>query len=208
MAQDFVDGDVFYTEKNGQYTSYKILKKRCFGEVTVLNVRVFVSLAHVPTESEIQNLGTMVGVTPIDAKGFPGATRLCNSPVTEEELSNYMDYLMLSGQFEEYVAEKAKHQGVTGQELFEMALSHYNTANVKLEQRDLEGAVQEYSVAVDLCPLLFEAFDNRGLAYLDLGLLDRAKDSFETSLQVNPNGELAKIKLEWIQQVRLQQATV
>jgi Tetratricopeptide repeat len=39
---------------------------------------------------------------------------------------------------------------------------------------------------------------DRGLAHLDLKNYSEAKEDFETSLKISPNGNLAKAKLEWI----------
>src|SRR5690606_35595243 len=49
-----------------------------------------------------------------------------------------------------------------------------NRGNSRLMQGDLEGAVEDYTRALELSPGLLAALGNRGLAYLRLGRVDEA----------------------------------
>ena len=66
-----------------------------------------------------------------------------------------------------------------GDERFEEAL------NLLEERRFLE-AVDAFSELVALAPDMTGAYGNRGLAYLNLGMEEKARSDFETVLQLNP----------------------
>ena len=51
--------------------------------------------------------------------------------------------------------------------------------------------MQRTDNAVDLFPLFYEAIDNRAFTYMELGKVAEALQDFETSLEVNPDGEAA-----------------
>ncbi len=66
-----------------------------------------------------------------------------------------------------------------GNKLFEDALA-------LLEERRFSEAVDAFSRLVALSPDLTGAYGNRGLAYMNLGLDDEARNDFETVLQLDP----------------------
>lgn len=67
----------------------------------------------------------------------------------------------------------------TGNRRFEAALA-------LLEERRYYEAVDAFSELVALSPDMTGAYGNRGLAYLNLGLDDAARNDFETVLQLDP----------------------
>lgn len=66
-----------------------------------------------------------------------------------------------------------------GTRLFEAALE-------LLEERRFVEAVDAFSELVILSPEMIGAYGNRGLAYLNLGLDEEARNDFETVLQLDP----------------------
>lgn len=67
----------------------------------------------------------------------------------------------------------------TGDKRFEAALA-------LLEERRFAEAIEAFSELVALSPDMTGAYGNRGLAYLNLGLEEEAKNDFETVLQLDP----------------------
>ena len=67
----------------------------------------------------------------------------------------------------------------TGDKRFEAALA-------LLEERRFLEAVDAFSELVALAPEMTMAYGNRGLAYLNLGLDEKAREDFETVLQLAP----------------------
>lgn len=63
----------------------------------------------------------------------------------------------------------------------------FEAALTLLEERRFREAVEAFSELVALSPDMTGAYGNRGLAYLNLGLDDAAKNDFETVLQLDPD---------------------
>ncbi|MCC8109921.1 MAG: tetratricopeptide repeat protein, partial [Planctomycetes bacterium] len=74
-----------------------------------------------------------------------------------------------------------------------------------LEERRFYEAVEAFSDLVALSPDLTGAYGNRGIAYLNLGLEDKARSDFETVLHLDPDdamshsmlAEIARFRGEW-----------
>lgn len=71
-------------------------------------------------------------------------------------------------------------------------------ANEKLEEgnklyyaEDYDGAIKLYNEAIQLNPKYFEAYNNRGLAYKNLGQYERAIADFDKAIALKPNFALA-----------------
>lgn len=62
----------------------------------------------------------------------------------------------------------------------------FDAALALLEERRFVEAVEAFTELVTLSPDLTGAYGNRGLAYLNLGLDDAAREDFETVLQLDP----------------------
>lgn len=48
-------------------------------------------------------------------------------------------------------------------------LAYYNRGNVKRNNNDIQGAIEDYNKAIALCPTSSEAYNNRGLAKVKMG---------------------------------------
>lgn len=120
---------------------------------------------------------------PLDANALlQGWERIGHAIPTAEDMVGFIAYLK-SNDFARYVK-------VTGQDinqLMDSAIAHYRQANTFAEAKKYQQAVVEYSKAIDSFPMLFEAIDNRGITYMDLGQFDDALADFEQSLIINPN---------------------
>ena len=137
-----------------------------------------------PTMASLPKLGIRVWHVPILAGSFlSGWERLGNQPITKDELrgfieylkhTNFQRYLLLTGQDAEKVVTKAN--------------GHYKKGNALGEQGKRNEAIDEYTAAVELFPLFYEAIDNRAFTYMELGKYEDALRDFELSLQVNPDG--------------------
>src|SRR5688572_10067611 len=128
-----------------------------------------------PTMASLPKLGIRVWHVPILAGSFlSGWERLGNQHITKDELrgfieylkhTNFQRYLLLTGQDAEQVVTKANE--------------HYKKANALGEQGKRNEAIAEYTVAVELFPLFYEAIDNRAFTYMELGKYEDALRDFE-----------------------------
>ena len=66
----------------------------------------------------------------------------------------------------------------------------FEAALALLEERRFAEAAEAFTELVALAPDLTGAYGNRGLAYLNLGLDEAARDDFETVLQLDPEDPL------------------
>ena len=140
-----------------------------------------------PTMASLPKLGVRVMHVPILAGSFlSGWERLGNQPVSKEEMRGFIEYLKHTD-FKRYVL-------LTGQDLEKVvtaANEHYKKANTLGEQGKRNEAIAEYTAAVELFPLFYEAIDNRAFTYMELGKYEDALRDFELSLQVNEDGVTA-----------------
>jgi tetratricopeptide (TPR) repeat protein len=137
-----------------------------------------------PTMVALAQLPVRIGHAPILASSFAsGWERLGNQPVSEDELQGFVEYLKHTN-FPRYL----RLTGQVGKKLVAKASEHYKLANSLGEQGKRNEAIAEYTAAVDLFPLFYEAIDNRAFTYMELGKYEDALQDFELSLQVNPEG--------------------
>jgi tetratricopeptide (TPR) repeat protein len=115
-----------------------------------------------------------------------GWERIANQPVSKEELVGFVEYLKLTD-FPRYVS----FTGQDSKQIVRKANEHYKRAYSLGEQGKRVEAIAEYSHAIDLFPLFYEAIDNRAFTYMELGKYKEALADFELSLRVNPNGMAA-----------------
>lgn len=140
-----------------------------------------------PTDSTIDSLRVRVHHAPIDSADFKANWQVVGSrPVGDEELAGFAEYLRHTD-FPRYL----DLTGQDGEQLVEKANAHYNAACALGEEGKVAESIQQYSEAIALFPLFFEAIDNRAFAHMDLGDFRTAIADFEASLQVNPEGHAA-----------------
>jgi tetratricopeptide (TPR) repeat protein len=141
------------------------------------------SVASKPTVDTFRGLPVLIWHAPIDARSFhQDWERIGNQAPLREELVGFFEYLKRTD-FPRYLA-------VTGQDAKEIvgqANEHYRRACALGDQGKRAEAIAEYSQAIDLFPLFYEAIDNRAFTYMELGKLRDALRDFEESLQVNPS---------------------
>src|SRR5262245_17527665 len=140
-----------------------------------------------PTAASVCALGIRVWHAPILTSSFgTGWDRISNQPVSKAELVGFTEYLKLTD-FPRYIS-------VTGQdanEIVRKANEHYSRASHLAERGQRSEAIEEYTRAIDRFPVFYEAIDNRGFTYMELGKYKDALVDFESSLRVNPNGMAA-----------------
>ena len=173
---EFTEGDIFYTLLNNQYHFYKVLK-----------VDTDFDTYHVLTYTPVNQLPeTPAGLTvfayhsPIDKNGFPNSTRFGKAAVTDAELNGYHQYICVTHNMSLIIPE---------------ATRYFHEGYALTDQKKYEEAIQKYSVAVTLFPMLYEALDNRAFCKMDLARWEDAIEDFRLSLQVNPFSALAEFSI-------------
>lgn len=170
----FQAGDIFYTEKEGQFSLFKLIKHDA--EYKTYHVKIYNPVDTLPQKEDLDKLEVMAYHAPISDDGFENPQLLISSAVEEEDLVGYLEYLKQTGNIEEVI---------------EYASTYYKEAYQLGTQKEYEQAIYKYSKAIELIPNFFEAIDNRAFSKMDLGNLKAAIEDFELSLTVNPNSFLA-----------------
>jgi tetratricopeptide (TPR) repeat protein len=182
-------GDIItQQQKSGAWSVVKILLIDTWPDGT--------STAHCLTYKEAHNkpelgaldkLGVRIWHAPILASSFnSGWDLIGNQATTREELRGFAEYLKHTD-FPRYV----QFSGQDSKEIVHKANEHYQRALQLGDQQKRLEAIAEYSRAVDLFPLFYEAIDNRAFTYVELGKYREALADFELSLGVNPDGVAA-----------------
>jgi len=140
-----------------------------------------------PTIESLRQAPVLIWHSPIEAGSFSqGWGLIGNQPPSKEDFVGFVEYLKLT--------DFPRHLAFTGQsseEIIRKANEHYKRAHALGDQDRRSEAIAEYSEAIDLFPLFFEAIDNRAFTYMELGQIREALNDFEESLRVNPNGMAA-----------------
>jgi tetratricopeptide (TPR) repeat protein len=66
------------------------------------------------------------------------------------------------------------------------AQKHFDQAVKLLLSKNYEGAVAEFTKAVELNPKFDRAYTNRGIAWMEMGEYDRAIDDYDKAIELNP----------------------
>jgi len=140
-----------------------------------------------PTTESLKRAEVRIWHAPIDARSFKEGWELIgNQTPTKDELVGFIEYLKLTD-FPRYI----DFTGQDSKDIVAKANEHYKRAYYLGDQGKRVEAIAEYSKAVDLFPLFYEAIDNRAFTYMELGKIREALSDFELSLRVNPNGMAA-----------------
>jgi tetratricopeptide (TPR) repeat protein len=175
----FNEGDIFYTQYDGKYHLYKLLRRD--DEMEGFHGLSYTPLEELPGQHGLDGLEVMIYHSPIHRESFRGAKLLGNSPVTDDELIGYYEYLK---RMEEDFEDSVQH-----------ATEHYHEAYRLTDEGKHEAAIEAYSKAIELVPTFFEAIDNRGFCKMDLGRWRDAIEDFRLSLEVNPDSLLAEFSM-------------
>ncbi|MBK8350074.1 MAG: hypothetical protein IPL08_21590 [Saprospiraceae bacterium] len=142
--ENFQEGDIFYTEKEGKYQTFKLLKIE--NEVNTFHVKAYEESTSIPEANEIGKLKVQIYHFPIDRKGFNQPKFISNSRVTEDDLLGYFEYIKQT-------------QNVN--EIVKYAKGFYQQAHELTNQKNHIGAIERYTKAIELLPNFYEAIDNR-----------------------------------------------
>ncbi len=182
-------GDIItQQQENGAWSVVKILLIDTWPDGTSTAHCLTYHEAHnKPVIGALDKLGVRIWHAPILASSFNSDWNLIgNQATTKEELRGFTEYLKHTD-FPRYVQ-------FTDQDLktiVHKANEHYQRALLLGDQQKRLEAIAEYSRAVDLFPLFYEAIDNRAFTYMELGKYIEALADFELSLGVNPDGVAA-----------------
>ncbi len=172
-------GDIFYTEYDGQFHIYKLLRKEEAAET--FHVLGYKSLAEEPTLDKLNELEINFFHAPIHQESFSDTTFLINIPVTDEELIGFFEYQkQMDAHFDTIIAK---------------ATEYYQKGYNLTDEGKLEAAIAAYTKAIELLPTFYEAFDNRAFCKMDLGRWNEAMEDFRLSLQINPDSLLAEFSI-------------
>lgn len=179
-------GDLFYTNAEGKYYVYKLL--RIDPITNIHHVIVYKPFDKVPNTININNLSVYATHIPIDS---PKEYKvMVNQAVTEQDLLGFYDYLKLTD-FARYLEET----GRTLEEVVNKANNFVKQADDAYKREDYKEAIIQYTNAIEEFPLFFEAVDRRAFCRMAMGdFLDAIKD-FEFSLLINPNSVTAEFAI-------------
>lgn len=181
-------GDLIVQKKNDGWSAIKILAVDPWPDGTAsAHCLLYRSMPQKPTAESLAHAEVFAWHAPIDAGSFSeGWERIGNQPPSQDELAGFVEYLKLTD-FPRYIT-------FTGQDvdvIVRSANEHYQKAYQLGEQGKRKEAIAEYSEAIELFPLFFEAIDNRAFTYMELGQFREALSDFNESLRVNPEGMAA-----------------
>lgn len=170
----FLAGDIFYTQKEGQFNLFKLIKHDA--EFKTYHVKIYHPVDALPKMEDLNEVPVMAHHAPIDENGFENPILLGNAPVEEEDLVGYLEYIKQTGNIDEVI---------------QYASNYYQEAYQLSNQKEHEQAIAKYSKAIELIPNFFEAIDNRAFCKMDLARWKEAVEDFQLSLTINPDSFLA-----------------
>jgi len=68
---------------------------------------------------------------------------------------------------------------------------YFNSAEIKREEGNFIEAIKDYTSAIDLDPMVWYYYNNRGYTYLDMDLFEKAILDFTKAIALNPNEAFA-----------------
>lgn len=181
-------GDLLIRRRDTGWSAVKLLAVDRWSDGSeVFHCCLYEPVEERPAEDNLESLRVSVMHAPIAAEGYrSGWEVLCSCPVADDELEGFHEYLKLT--------DFARFASVTGQDvsgLVARANDHYRRACALGDIEKRAEAIEEYSKAIDIFPLFYEAIDNRAFTYMELGDYVTALRGFEESLRVNPEGQAA-----------------
>ena len=140
-----------------------------------------------PDAASVSALSVRSAHSPIMAASFAtGWERVGNKAPTKAELAGFIEFLKFTD-FPRYL----KLTGEDPERIAKDANVHYQHAIELTDKGDRNGALAEYSKAIEIFPLFNEAIDNRGFLLMDMGRYQDALADFQDSLTVDPDGDQA-----------------
>jgi tetratricopeptide (TPR) repeat protein len=140
-----------------------------------------------PEELSSSDLQLQTMHAPIDSKDIDeNWSHVGNNPVLPDELYGFHHYLRVTD-FGRYLQET----GQNIEEILTLANSHFTKGCELSDKSKHEEAIQEYTAAIEIFPMLYEAIDNMGLSKMDLGRFDEALHDFHQSMQIEGDNPLS-----------------
>jgi len=170
----FEAGAIFYTEKEGKFSLFQLIKHDV--EFKTYHVKVYTPVDALPQIENLDKLEIMAYHAPIDENGFENPKLLANSELKDDDLIGYLEYIKQTANIDEVIQYASKY---------------YEEAYQLGNQKEHEQAIAKYSKAIQLIPNFFEAIDNRAFSKMDLGRWEDAIADFKLSLATNPDSFLA-----------------
>jgi tetratricopeptide (TPR) repeat protein len=181
-------GDVIVRSDESGWHAVKILLMDSWPDGTkTAHCLTYDVAAEKPAIEALAEAGVRIWHAPIDAGSFDQGWELIgNRTPTKDEFIGFVEYLKHTD-FSRYADFTQQDPNVIARQ----ANEHYGRAYALGDQGQRIEAIAEYSRAIELFPLFFEAIDNRAFTYMELGQFREALNDFEDSLRVNPNGVAA-----------------
>jgi len=178
-------GDLIVQQKTSGWTAIKILLVDPWPDgSSSAHCLLYEEAFDKPTVESLNQAKISCWHAPINAGSFSEGWELIgNQTPTSDDLTGFIGYLKLTN-FPRYV----QFTGLNPNEIVRKSGEHYRRGCQLGDQGKKLEAIAEYSAAIDIFPLLYEAIDNRAFTYMELGQMREALCDFEQSLTVNPNG--------------------
>lgn len=179
-------GDVIVQKnKDNTWSVIKVLEvDRALDIESSVHCLIFKSVHQKPNLEQIGSLEILAYHAPISLNGFDNKWEIIGNVLPrKEELVGFIEYLKLTN-FDRYL-EFTNQDLLTIVHKANLLFKEALIANNKEKHRE---AIKLYSEAINLFPQFYEAVDNRGFTYMDLGLYDEALEDFQLSLEINPTG--------------------
>ena len=88
---------------------------------------------------------------------------------------------------QEFAHEGIRVVEIIGQAAGNAAEEAWKRGNAHLDQRNYEGAIEEYSKAIEINPDYVHAYNNRGNIYRRQGEYEKAIEDFSQAIRINPD---------------------
>ncbi len=181
-------GDLIVQRGNDGWAVMKILSVDAWPDGTsVAHCLTYLPMPSKPTVESLKKANVRIWHAPINAGSFSTGWELIgNQAPSKDDLVGFIEYLKLTD-FPRYIS----FTGQDSKEIVRKANEHYKRAYALGDQGRRKEAIAEYSEAIDIFPLFYEAIDNRAFTYMELGKFEEALRDFEQSFRVNPAGVTA-----------------
>jgi len=178
-------GDIIVQQNSEGWSAIKILAVDLWPDGSyAAHCLTYQSTRTKPTIESLEKTSVRVWHAPIDAASFNnGWEKIGNHKPSVDELVGFTEYLKLTD-FPRYIS----FTGKDAKEIVRKANEHYKLAYALGEKGKKLESIAEYSQAIEMFPLFYEAIDNRAFTYMELGNYKAAISDFEESLRVNPDG--------------------
>lgn len=186
------EGDVLVTLDGGTWSVQRVLKLDHEG--AVVHLMVYPTMSTKPTIEEVRRSSPMVMHIPVMlSPGTLSGECIGNIPVEEGDLTGYTYYM--EEVFGVHTNSKDEASDEMLEKMLESVSNAFKRANNHYEQKQYQEAIAAYNEVLELWPDYYEAIDNLGYVYMDIGQYDEAIALFKRSLAINSFGVTAHASL-------------